>query len=334
MPTVRADELPRVLTVAQAARHGVSASTVRTRVSHGSWRRMGGGVVLTRPDPPTRYDWAVAGVLVAGPSAAVSGWEACRVAGLTRGDPASRLPVLVLTREHRSRRMGPVLVRRTDRPFRMSYTPWEADLPLTPVVHNARAITDVALALPGLDEVRDVVSTAVQRGRCDLDALVTELLAGPRQGSAHLRTALGEVSAGARSVAEARALTALRRSDLPPCEFNVPILDVHGRHLFTVDVLWRALRAALEIDSAEYHFRRGDWIRTLDRHAALTAAGLSVLHLPPSRVTPAGRWLVDVGRWLDVRALELGLAHRGVSAEPVRTPPVPLILSTLVAPGR
>lgn len=329
MSLVRAGDLPRVMSVESARDHGISAATARTQLRHGSWRRMGAGVLLTRPDPPTPYDWAAAGVLLAGPTAAVSGWEALRIAGLVRGGSDGPQLVLVLTRQHRSRRLGPLLIRRTDRPYASVCTPWEADLPLTPVVSTARAVADTAIALPTLDSVRGIVAAAIQRGQCHADELLAELLACPQQGSGHLRRALAEISAGARSVAEARALVGLQRGDVPSFEMNVPIVDGHDRHVFTVDVLWRTLRAALEIDSAEYHFRRGDWLRTLERHAALTAAGLSVLHLPPSRITPDGAWIAQVARWLDTRATELGLPNRGARGSQLHGEPAPLALPGL-----
>ncbi len=329
MPLTRADELPRVLSAATAGLSGVTRSTARTQLAHGSWQRMAPGVLLTRPDPPTRYDWAAAGVLLA-PRAAVSGWEALQLAGLTRAQAPAGLPVLVLTREHRSRRLGPLLIRRTDRPYTAQVTPWQADLPLTAVVQTARAVADVAISLSSFDAVRDVVAAALQRRRCTVDELLDELDAGPRQGSAFFRDALGEVSAGARSVAEARALAGLRGSGLRGFELNVPVLDAGRRHVFTVDFLWRALRAALEIDSAEYHFRRGDWVRTLDRHAALTAAGLSVLHLSPSQISADGAWVARVRRWLDARAAEVRLPSGGAQSGQLRGDPVPLVLPGLM----
>ncbi len=201
---------------------------------------------------------------------------------------------------------------------------------MTPVVTTARATADVAVCLPTLNSVRDIVATAIQRGHCELGDLVGELTDCPQRGSAFFRRALEEVSVGARSIAEARALTGLQRGALPLFELNVPILDGCRRHVFTVDVLWRALWAALEIDSAEYHFRRVDWLHTLDRHAALTAAGLSVLHLPPSRITTDSRWTASVARWLDSRAAELGV-EPGSRCGLMPGEPAPLVLPRLVS---
>ncbi len=51
------------------------------------------------------------------------------------------------------------------------------------------------------------------------------------------------------------------RGSVPPFELNVPIVDEYGRLLYVVDMLWRELRAALEVDSREYHFGVEDWRR-------------------------------------------------------------------------
>lgn len=107
---------------------------------------------------------------------------------------------------------------------------------------------------------------------------------------------------GARSAAEAAAAAAaarLGRGGVPPFELNVPVVDEQGELIFVVDVLWRELRAALEIDSREYHFSETDWLATLDRHNELTRYGLAVSHYAPSIVTKRGAgWVAEVDDWL------------------------------------
>src|SRR5689334_7242730 len=66
-------ELPRVLTPAIATQVGVTRSRTRTALGHGYWQVLGPGLVLTHRDPPTRADWAEAGLALGGPSAALSG---------------------------------------------------------------------------------------------------------------------------------------------------------------------------------------------------------------------------------------------------------------------
>jgi hypothetical protein len=65
-----------------------------------------------------------------------------------------------------------------------------------------RAIADAVRQFTDMSEVRDLVASAVQRGKVDIWQLARELDLGPSQGSARLRLALAEVSDGVRSVAE------------------------------------------------------------------------------------------------------------------------------------
>ena len=59
----------------------------------------------------------------------------------------------------------------------------------------------------------------------------------------------------------------LRRAAVPDFELNVPILlTLYLRAIAIADILWRALRAILEIDSQEFHFSAEDW-----RHPRPTA---------------------------------------------------------------
>lgn len=128
-------ELPRILTAPRAASLGVSRSRVRTELRRGNWRRIATGVLLTVPDAPTRFDWCEAGLVLAGPGAALSGWDAVGLHGM-RVQPPAGASVLVLVRTCRSRRFGPVLIRRTERPYRSALTP--AEHPVFPLRWSRR----------------------------------------------------------------------------------------------------------------------------------------------------------------------------------------------------
>jgi hypothetical protein len=60
MPVAPRD-VPRILTTADANALGISVQRVRTELAHGRWQRLATGVLLTRPDAPTRDDWIRAG---------------------------------------------------------------------------------------------------------------------------------------------------------------------------------------------------------------------------------------------------------------------------------
>jgi hypothetical protein len=176
------------------------------------------------------------------------------------------------------------------------------------VVSAARALADAALHIDHLAPVRAMATTAIQRRLCDVEQLRAELEASPRNGSAHLRTSLQDILAGARSVAEAEAIALLTDACLPPFEVNAAVHDAAGNLVAVVDVLWRKLRFAVEIDSREFHFSERDWHETMRRHNRLSGLGYAVAHYAPSdiRQRKAG-WAREVGHALRARADELNL---------------------------
>jgi hypothetical protein len=216
--------------------------------------------------------------------------------------------VLVLTHSGRNRRIGAVRIRVTRRPFAVRHTSAvDPTLPLVPVTSAARAVADTALCQSWLGSVRAMIAAAVQNGLCSVEELTDELAACGRNNSALLRRALGEIAEGARSAAEAVAADYLRRADVPPFELNAPIMHAH-RLVAIADVLWRELRAVLEIDSREFHFSAADWQATMSRHNRLVRLGYAVTHYPPSAVSPT--WAHEVESWLQARAHELDVPYR------------------------
>ena len=287
----------------------------------GNWNHFARGAVLTRPEQPRRSDWADAAIAIAGPHAALSGWDAARVRNLGSVLPPSD-QVLVLSRTADNRRLGPVRIRRTSRPYRIWVTPADAHpYPLTPVVHVARAVTDAALQYQDLGSVRALVTASVQRRRCRVSDLLAEWPGVPRNNSRLLRLALADLADGARSAAEAVCSRRLNRSGIPPYQLNVALRDDQG--LMILDVYWPELRAALEVDSREYHFSEADWKSTMARHNRLTALGIAVTHYPPSEVMGRSTgWVDQVATWLAERARELGVVPpRGRG--PIRPPKTP-----------
>ncbi|WP_375489734.1 hypothetical protein [uncultured Jatrophihabitans sp.] len=299
-------DLPRVLLPADLGRLGCTRSSLRNDIDRHGWRRLAPGAILTDPSGPRRTDWLVVGAHLAGDDCAVSGWDALDARALVqRVEPPPQ--VLVLARDGRHRRTEHVIVRPTERPFaRIPLPNSQTDGHDLCMVGTARAVADTSLGMGELPTVRGIVTSAVQRGLCKPEALYDELCAGPRNGSALLRRAVTDVLGGARSVAEAEAVDALRLIELPPFEVNAPIFDAAGRRIAVADVLWRELLAIAEIDSREFHFNEQDWQNTMHRHNLLTAAGYAVAHWPPSAIR--GReheWADEVACWLQARSREL-----------------------------
>jgi hypothetical protein len=308
-------ELPRVLGLAGLRTCGVSAAVARNEVRRGRWRRLARGVVLTRPDCPQRADWAWVGLLVAGGSAAVSGWDALHTYGLASSDPPSD-SVLILCTRGGCRDIGRAHLRRVTGPLTMRTASIDDELlPLAHLATPARAIADLA-PWCRQGQIRSLVTSAVQRNLCTPDDIATALAAAARRGSAAFRRSVEDLHDGARSVAEIHAARRLRDADVPPFELNVPLIDSRGYVVAVADVLWRSLRAILEIDSREFHFAESDWQQTMVRHNRLTACGFALTHYPPSRIFEA-TWGEDVTRWLRARARELGVPYR-VDPRPLR----------------
>jgi len=289
-------------------------------------------VFLTRPEPPTRTDWARAGLALGGRAAVLSGWDAVRLRDLGAARPPCE-EILVLTSGGANRRVGPIRLRPSGRPVRVVRTATrDPAMPFAQLADTARAIADTCLTYRYLGPVRALVTSAVQRGLCTAEQLAGELDAGPRNGSALLRRALADAFDGARSIAEAEACELLAGGGVPAFELNVAIIDVSGRVIAVADVLWRELRAILEIDSREYHFSEPDWKATMRRHNRLLRLGLAVAHYPPSEIRSRGAdWVDEVAAWLGARAVELGRpppATVGV-LRPGPSGPAPFVLSSM-----
>jgi len=300
--------LPRIVTSASAREHGLTESAIRHGIVTQGWRRLGPGVVLTTGLPPTRLDLAVAGILLAGPGSALSGWDAVRIHRLGAATPASPT-VLVLTRTGRHRRFGNIRIRPTRRAYDLtSLYPDDSSDRALPCAEPARAIADTALTLGSLKPVRALLTSAIQRNLCTPDDLARELAACPRNGSGHFRTAMTDVLNNAHSIAEAEAADLLVAEGAPGFEMNVPLVDRYGQTVRHADLLWRSLRAVLEVDSREFHFDEEDWQRTTERHNLLTEHGLAVEHDPPTVIRRRGAaWARRVHNWLRNRAQELGV---------------------------
>lgn len=305
-------DLPRVLTPALAGACGVSPARQRTELRRGRWRRLAQGVLLTRPDEPTRADWAHAGLAIVGEHGALSGWDAVRLVGLGSRTPP-RPDVLVLTTRGESRRVGQAWIRKVTPPLASRLSAAEDPvLPLVRVVPLPRAVIDTALTDTRARSVRALITSAVQRELCSVAELTEQLRLAARRDSAAARRALADAAAGARSVAEAEAAQQLRAGDVPPFELNVPILRF-GRCVAVADIVWRELRAVLEIDSREFHFSEAEWKATSARHNRLTGAGLALTHYPPSATAEPG-WVDEVELWLRGRARELGVPYSNTCA--------------------
>ena len=149
-----------------------------------------------------------------------------------------------------------------------------------------RAIADTARSLTDMTEIRDLVASGVQRGKVEIWQLNRELDVGPMRGSARLRGALAEVSAGLRSVAEADLHSIIGQYRLPRPLYNASIF-VGEAFLARPDAWWPEFGVAVEVDSKAWHLSPGDWERTMERDSLMTAQGILVHHFSPAQLRSA-----------------------------------------------
>jgi hypothetical protein len=152
-----------------------------------------------------------------------------------------------------------------------------------------RAIIDAARQLTDLPEIRELVASAVQRGKVLVGHLARELdKVGPVAGSARIRLALSEVADGVRSTAEADLRTLVIQARLPTPLYN-PDLSVGGEFLARPDAWWPDAGVAAEVDSKAWHLSPADYERTQMRHDRMIAQGIRVLHFAPRHLRVAKR---------------------------------------------
>ncbi|RZT88396.1 hypothetical protein EV383_5335 [Pseudonocardia sediminis] len=268
-----------VVTVSALMALGVPRSTIAHRCrAGGPWMWLMPSVVKLNNAPPTRADRRRAALLHAGDGALITGLDALDLLGMNRM-PAPSGPVhLLVPSTSRRTGHGTSLLERTDRLPPAGAGRW----PLAPPV---RAVLDTCRRLHLRDQVRATLAEAVQTGRCGVPALAAELEAGSQRGSALPRQVLTEISAGARSAAEAAVVELLRTGRFPEPMRNAWLYRPDGTFLACVDVWFADVGLAWEIDSREFHLSPDDHERTLDRHNALVAAGVPVLRSLPSHVS-------------------------------------------------
>jgi hypothetical protein len=267
-----------VVARSQALECGMTRGTIDYRLRpDGPWRQILPGVYLTVTGAASQEQRETAALLYAGPQSMITGAVAVRRHNL-RCAGLNILDVLVSTGNHR-KSTGYVQIQRTTRMPEDLYT--TGPIRFTPL---ARAVADAARGMTRFSDVQALVCEAVQRGRCTLEELVTELNEGPSAGRRWYRMALAEVSDGIRSAAEAQLKRLIDRSDLEKPMYNADLYTLDGIFLGRPDAWFGRAGVAGEVDSREYHIRARDYAETTMRHNRMEAAGIHMLHWLPSTI--------------------------------------------------
>ena len=275
----------QVISRSQAIANGMTASALRHRLrAGGPWQRLLPGVFLAVTGTPTRDQRNMAALLHAGPGSLITGPAALRLWGV-RAPHTSMIDVLIPA----ARQQGSTAFVRIHRTARMPEQVFSVGpVRLAPLV---RAVADTARGLTKLEDVRALVAAAVQQGKCRPGLLASELEAGPVQGSALLRVAVGDICEGIRSSPEADLKHLLRRAKLPEPAFN-PRLYAGDEFIGSPDGWWPEAGIAAEVDSRAYHLSPEDHERTLARDARMAAHGITVLHFTPRQIRTQPRAVI------------------------------------------
>lgn len=255
----------------------VASATYRCREG-GRWQAHLPGVIIAHSGQPTPAQRQRAALKYAGGDAVLTGSAALLRGGVPRVPTPSALRVLVPAERRRQSRPGVVI----ERTARMPDPVLVRGLACAPVV---RALVDECRHTARLDDVRHLVAAAVQSRACRVPDLEAELKACQRRGSGLPRMVLVEVSAGIRSVSEAKQRTVLQKAGLAHlCEFNVSLYTRDGAFIAQPDGWFDAEAVALESDSMEFHLGPAEYKGTQSRQRELAAAGALVVPVAPSLV--------------------------------------------------
>jgi hypothetical protein len=293
----------------QAKRYGLDDARLRRRLRpDGPWQKVLPGVYVTETGTVTTEQRHMAALLFAGQGAVITGAAAVRRhrrAFAGGNDVEVLVPMSSRVQGH-----GYVRVQRTSR---MPSTALSIrNLMFAPL---ARAVADAARAMLKPEDIRALVSEALQKGfGCTLEDLMKELRAGPAAGSGLFRAALAELASGVRFEAERNLKTCIDRSDLPRPMYNVRLYLPDGTFLAMTDAWWPDAGVAGEADSVQYHTSARDYERTLQRRNRMEAAGIRVLQFLPRDIKP--KWPTYY------REIQSALAH-GASGPPPRIIAVP-----------
>ena len=236
---------------------------------------------------PTRTQLVQAALRYAGAGAIVTGHDALQLHGAQTLHPGGPVHLLI-SHDRQVRSDHTVQIERSERLPR----PLMRQGFLVAPLH--RAVIDATRRMKNLDSVRAILTTVVQRAHVSPADLSRELAHCSSRGTAVPRRVLTEIEIGIRSPAEAWARNLVSASGLPAPRWNVTVRTQDGGVLLGIaDAWWDSVCMAWEIDSVEFHTKPSDYARTMQKHSAMAAAGIYVVHTLPSRLQREPRLVLD-----------------------------------------
>jgi hypothetical protein len=296
----------------QAMAGGHSRRSIQHRVSSGAWRCLLPDVYLTHRGEPVRRALLQAALLYAGTDSAVDGPDACRYYGI-RAIAVDEEKIHVVVPWGSSVRSRPgLVVRRTLAPIRLS--PGSR----LRVVDPATAAIAASRRMTAFRPVLALLSDTVQRRVSSYRDLMRAHIEGPPKRSRFGDQALLALAPGVESLAEADFATLAEASIVLPRAIYNARLRLPTGHIVVVDALFESSGVVHEVNGRVAHARQDLFDAMQERHDALTAAGLVVLHNAPSRLRQHPRQVVA-----EVEQCHLRNDGRGLPPGVVLLPPLP-----------
>src|SRR5216684_4092498 len=296
-----------VISRGQALECGMSQDAIRVRLRNGRWQRLAAGVYTTFSGDPPRLALIWAGLLAAGPSAAISHQTAAELYQLGRR-PARSIHVTVPV--ERQVRRGPRGVARAGVAWECGQAPGRDVPPL--IVHRSsrigrtrhlvllpprtrieETVVDLTQDAPTFDEAYHWLSQACGSRLCTASMIRGALdLRKTVRYRAELEAALGHVADGALSPLEYRYVHGVERPHgLPAARRQAPVI-LGGQRRY-LDNLYQDYLLAVELDGIAAHPVDERW-RDIRRDNSL--AGLGVLTLRYSWSDVTGQRCVVAGQ--------------------------------------
>lgn len=217
--------------------------------------------------------WAPTGVLTGTAAARLTFWPDVTVRTITLSGPIGRraVPGLVLHREH-----IPAVLRTA------------APVPFQDLTVTVPAVTALDLGGEGIDR-------ALLAGAATLEEMHEALRLTPnRTGNLERRRLLHDSRDEPWSAAERLGHAVFRSGGITGWRSNLEVRC--GSALYYVDVGWRHLKLAAEIDGYAYHSDREQFERDRRKWSDLTARGWRIIHLTWNQLHHDPAWVLDTVR--------------------------------------
>lgn len=259
---------------AQLLAAGFSQARIRSALRSGRWQSTLPGVIVLHNGPLSLDQMHRSALIYAGPTSFLSHVTAARIQGLRVR--ASNIVHVTIAHGGHPRSYRNLVIHQSQRHCRLERN---GDIRWS---EPARTVVDVAAALRCRDDVRALVSDAVQRRLVSVAQLQAEALDVPRHGRRWLSEALEDVTVGTASMGESRLRRGLLRARLPQPSWNYKLATAIG--IVLLDAYWARARLAVEIDGARWHLDAAAWEADQRRQNAIQEAGILVLRFSVRRL--------------------------------------------------